>query len=176
MAAEQSLWKAWYSEIDFSLGTEHIEKIRKQNRETGLGLSHQNPGILDGLVMQAADRHRDTAKEWCEELGSKLQSSPKARRMRNKRINRGARGMTHFTKVLVPIKLANKVTFYEELSKKGTNLLQPDLQILNPRQHGRCLEMWPSMSYFHHFKTLRFCSVCFGNTDSYRTKLCAFLV
>lgn len=76
-------------------------KITRQNSKTGPGLSHQNPGILSGLVVQAADPRWETAEQRREELESNLCSSPKARRgMRNKRRNKGGGRNDTFQKAL----------------------------------------------------------------------------
>lgn len=85
-----------------SQSTEHIMKKTRQNKKTGLGLSHQNPGILSRSVVQAADLHWETAEERHEEPESNLHSSPKARRgMRNKRNKGGGRDYV-FQKALSP--------------------------------------------------------------------------
>lgn len=173
MDAEQSLWKAWYSEINMALGTEHIMKITRQNRETGLGLSHQNPGILNGLVVQAADLHWETAEERREELERSLHSCPQQEEEREiKEDIKGVGGMT-FQKALSTHQVGKQGG--QRVQQEGhQSFSQPDLQILSPWQHGRCLETWPSMSNSHHFKTQRFCSTYFRHTDSYWAKLWAF--
>lgn len=81
------------------MGTKHVMKIR-QNRKTGLGPQHQNPGILSRLFMQAAEPHQEREEEWQEEPCRKKRcSSTKAgRETRNKNESH----VGHFRKLSSP--------------------------------------------------------------------------
>ena len=79
-------------------------KIR-QNRKIGLGQSQWNPRILSGLVVQAADPHWETAKEWRKELGE--QSTQAAQKQEGewevKEEIKEVGGMTPIRKLSAPI-------------------------------------------------------------------------
>lgn len=81
-----------------SLGTKYVMKIR-QDRKMGLGLPHQNPGILSRLFTQAAESHQKK-EEWQEEPCRKKESSSTktGRETRNKNES----GVGHFRKLSSP--------------------------------------------------------------------------